>query len=170
MVGLLLIGVLVFAAAGGTARCGGSLLPRDLRETGQELLASAQGWDAELRGGTGRAIHFHDGMEMRVAGTADRVSLADGGTEVRVHLTVANGSAAVRPTRLMRGWLRFGGADGGLGEAPAPSGGSCSARPDVAPGAEAEVVFCFQVPGGASDRFDGLAVRVGPVTTLTFKP
>ena len=169
MVGLILIAVLVFFAMGGTDRCGGSLLPRDLRATAQELLATAADWDAELRGGDGSAGHFHDGMEMSVAGVVDRVSLADGGTEVRVTLKVANVATAVRPTRLMRGWLRFDGADGGLGEAPLAAAARCSARPDVAPGAETEVVFCFRVPEGASDRFDDLVVRVGPVATLVFE-
>ena len=167
---MILVVVLVFVAMGGTDRCGGSLLPRDLRNTAQELLATATDWDVDLRGGTSSVSHFHDGMEMSVAGDADKVSLADGGTELRVALAVANASEAVRPTRLMRGWLRFDRADGGLGEASVPAASRCSARPDVAPGAEVEVVFCFQVPKGAPVSFGDLVVRVGPVATLVFEP
>lgn len=170
VVGLILIGVLVFVAMGGTDRCGGSLLPQGIRETTQDLLATAADWDAELRGGDRSASHFHDGMEMSVAGDTDRVSLAGGGIEVRVPLTVSNVSTAVRPTRLMWGWLRFDGSDGGLGEAAAPAAARCSARPDVAPGAEAEIVFCFRVPEGAPHRFDDLVVKIGPVATLVFEP
>lgn len=170
MIGLLLLGVLVFAAVGGLDGCGGSLLPRGIRETAEELLATAADWDAELPGGDSSASHFHDGMQMRVVGDTDRVSLADGGTEVRVTLSVANVSPAVRPTRLMQGWLRFDGADGGLGESQSPAVARCSARPDVAPGADTEIVFCFRVPEGAPGRFDDLVVRVGPVATLVFEP
>ena len=170
MVGVILVAVLVFVAMGGTDRCGGSLLPRDLRNTAQELLATATDWDVDLRGGASSVSHFHDGMEMSVAGDADQVSLADGGTELRVALAVANASEAVRPTRLMRGWLRFDRTDGGLSEASVPAASRCSARPDVAPGAETEVVFCFQVPNGAPVGFDDLVVKVGPVATLVFEP
>ena len=168
MVGLLLIAVLVFVAIGGIDSCGGSLLPRGVRETAHELLATD--WDAELRGGGSSMSHFHDGLEMSIAGDAERVSLADGGTEVRVTLAVANVSAAVRPTRLMRGWLRFRGTDGGLGEARTAAAARCSARPDIAPGAEAEIVLCFRVPESAPARFDDLVLRVGPVATLVFEP
>ena len=169
MVGLILLAVLGFVAVGGVDRCGGSLLPRDLRDTAQKLVATAADWDAELRGGAGSITHVHDGMEMSVAGDAEKVSLADGVTEVRVALAVANVSQAVRPTRLMRGWLRFDGADGGLSEASGPAAARCSARPDVAPGTEMKIMFCFQVPEGAPDRFDDLVVKVGPVATLVFE-
>lgn len=170
MAGLFLVAVLVFFAAGGPDRCGSSLLPEDLRLSARELLAAASDWDAELRGGDSSETHFHDGMEMRVADGVEEVDLSDGGTEVRVALAVTNTSDAVRPTRLMRGWLRYAGADGGLSEAPAPATGQCAARSDIAPKAEAEVLFCFRVPEGAPGRFDDLVVRVGPVATLVFEP